>query len=598
MTVATKILMGSGAVAKPLEIDQSIIFDEASHISSMVRTPSTTGNRRTWTLSVWLKRVDFALGSPNGYQMIYGGQSAHESTIRTVDNKLNISGWTGSATEFNWSSTRELRDPSAWYHLVVAFDSTQGTNTNRIKVYINGVQETPTSVTWPSQNLDTRMNLAGVTQYIGRYHNPAYSYNGYMAEFNWLDGTAAAASSFGKINDDTGQWIPKKYSGSYGTNGFYLKFASGAIGTDSSGEGNNYTATNLANSDVVTDSPTNNFATWNSLIKGSNTYSGGNLIGTNSTSAGAFMASTIGVSSGKYYCEIIIPSLNNWNVGIANSSAERSFIGVDAGSGGWLLYASTTTQYVNSSATSISQGWAVGNYVGLGIDADNKVFYLYKNGTQVISYDYSGFAGDEAFFGAGNYSAVANTIVNFGQNPTHCGGVTAGTATDGNGIGLFKYAPPSGFLALCTANLPDPAIPLPSTNFNTVLYAGDGSTNNDISGVGFQPDFVWIKNRSQADSHVLNDAVRGAGKTLYSDLASGEANNEAYFGPFQTDGFRLAPSTVGHAFNANNEAYVSWNWKAGGTAPVKTYVVKVVSDSGNKYRFDDFAASTQTVDLQ
>ena len=558
-TVAKKVIMGSGAV-DAYEIDQSLIFDDGG-VASMVRTPSSTGNRKTWTLSVWLKRVDFATGSPNGYQMIYGGQSAYETTIRFVDNKLEVNSWTGTAFEFNWVTTREFRDPSAWFHLVVAFDSTQRTDTNRIKVYIDGEQQTPTTIAYPDQNLDTRMNLASVPQYIGRYHNPAYSYNGYMAEFNWLDGTAAAASSFGETNDDTGQWIPKKYSGSYGTNGFYLKFASGALGTDSSGEGNNYTASNLANSDVVTDSPTNNFATLlpfagfgtyasNTPTTTAITTSEGNLVGTGAS--GINGSGSMAVSSGKWYWEVmVIGSSGYGHAGIYGYGSGRI-----------------------SDSSRVDNG----NKYRFMLNADDGEWQYATNGGSFSSA--AAITGDGGNAVNGPWAASLTCFgtgsklhFNFGQNGTFNGAATAGGNADSGGVGDFFYAPPSGYLALCTANLPDPAIPLPSAHFNTLLYTGNDADDRTLTGVGFQPDLVWNKTRNATNYHNLFDSVRGVSRALSSNLTAAEVvasdpNNSLV--AFTSDGFTVDDSSGYSDLNSSSHTYVTWNWKANGSGSTDT----------------------------
>ena len=612
MTISKNILAGAGAVAKAYEIEQSIIFDEASHVSSMVRTPSSTGNRKTWTLSVWLKRVDFATGSPNGYQMLYGAQAAHECTIRIVDNKLEVYEWTGSAYNFKWFSTRELRDPSAWYHVVVAFDSTQGTSTNRLKVYINGEQQTVSNLAYPSQNLDTRMNLAGLAQYIGRYHNPAYSYNGYMAEFNWLDGTAKAASDFGETNSDTGQWIPKEYTGgSYGTNGFYLKFASGAIGTDSSGQGNTQTTANIAEADVVLDSPTNNFATWNPAnLTPYYAFAAGNLKLTVPNQWRNAIA-TMGVSTGKWYWEQIVSASSTkycnpgfvTDRGFADNSA-GTYLGYKAwswgydGSNGKIWHnAAGTTQLTVAPTTQ----WKA----GVALDLDNGKAWFSLNGvwmgTGANPSTGAGAAFSSLTTGINYYPATTiynlNSTANFGQDGTFGGLATAQGNADTNGIGNFFYPVPTGFKALCTNNLPEPAI-TPKEHFNAVLYAGDNTTGRQITGVGFQPDLVWLKNRSVTNYHTLFDSVRGVTNYLFANDVSGEQSNSSSVTAFTSDGITVNHNASFGNNNANSSNYVTWNWKAGGTEPVKTYVVKVVSDSGNKYRFDDFAASSQTVDLQ
>ena len=590
-TVAKKIMMGSGAVAEAYEIEQSVIFNKLDS-SYMVRTPSSTGNRRTWTLSVWLKKTDvIATGNADSYQFIYGGQSAHETSIRFVNNQIGLNSWTGSAYEFNWTTTRQFRDTSAWFHLVVAFDSTQGTNTNRIKVYINGEQETPTTVAYPDQNLDTRMNLSGLAQYIGRYYTTTsgeyLDYNGYMAEFNWLDGTAAAPSSFGETNSATEQWIPKEYSGSYGTNGFYLKFVSGAIGTDSSGEGNNQTVGNIANYDVVTDSPTNNFCTYDGLI-GSDPLvvrSFGNLyapLRANTSYPGQNRVSgTMRIpTSGKWYWEIRYQSSgrSGCNVGIRRES-DGDFIGASGVYGYSYYNALGGKKNYNGTTSAYGAEWYDNNAtykISVYYDADLGKIGFKLNGsdqgfafTDVVSTSYVAGVDNSA----GNSTNIINMSANFGQNGAFGGAETAQGNADANGIGDFYYAPPSGYLALCTANLPDPAIALPSAHFNTVLYTGTGATPQTVTGVGFQPDFVWIKNRpTGATNYVMYDAVRGTNKTVASSTTNAESSDDtAGFSAFTSDGFTLRSLTTAQGTqNTLNQAHVAWNWKANGSGSTDT----------------------------
>jgi len=564
-TVAKKVIMGSGAVESAYEIEQSAIFNKSS-IDYLVRTPSSDGNRKTWTLSAWLKRTDISeTGNANGYQIIYGGQAAHETTIRFVDNSLEIYSWTGSAYEFNWVTTRKFRDPSAWFHLVVAFDSTQGTNTNRIKVYIDGEQETPTTIAYPDQNLDTRMNLASVTQYIGRYYTTTsgvyLNYAGCMAEFNWLDGTAAAPSSFGETNSATGQWIPKEYSGSYGTNGFYLKFVSGAIGTDSSGEGNNYTVDNLSNSDIVIDTPTNNFATLNPIfISGdTNTFSEGNLKVVMASTGGGLAVATIVPTAGKYYAEFKMtagdPSYGYMGVTpVTTNSKAPAYMTAANNSYAYYGYNGQIIEYPNDTVLSTEASYGVNDVVGIAIDYDNSTIKWYKN--NALQYTKTSAVLTDVTFGIGDTSGGAGQTVevNFGQK-------------------AFAYTPPSGYVALSTANLPDPAIPLPSAQFNTALYAGAGQTQT-VTGVGFQPDFVWIKNRSEASYHNLMDVVRGIGSTTKA-LFTNSDDAEASLGSgtnkvsaVNSNGFVIDGNS--NDLNHSSENYVSWNWKADGSGSTDT----------------------------
>ena len=309
MSVAKKVLMGSGAVAEPLEIDQSLIFEGDGSAGGsggkLSKSPSSSGNLKTWTYSTWVKIPNPA--SDGIGQYLYGFSNYPNSYSKS---SISISGAgalrvvSDQYTSFNLTTNRLLRDPSAWYHIVAALDTTQSTAANRLKIYVNGVQETSFSTaTYPGLNAESAINRSGHIQNIG-YTN-SYYVRQQLAETHFINGSQLTPSDFGETNEDTGQWIPKKYSGSYGTNGFYFKFASGAIGTDSSGEGNNYTAANLANADVVTDSPTNNFATLNPLFTASvnNTYSEGNLKTVCPNSTKGLCVATIVPTAGKYYAE-------------------------------------------------------------------------------------------------------------------------------------------------------------------------------------------------------------------------------------------------------------------------------------------------------
>ena len=586
--------MGSGA-SGAYEIEQSLIFNKASS-SKLERTPSSGGNRRTFTISAWFKIGEAAVSNYSYY--LFGahvnGQDNDNSFFSVIfyNGDLRVSGWNQ-----NWLRTnRVFRDHSAWYHVVVAVDTTSGTANNRVRIYINGVEETSFAVrNNPSQNFDFPVNRVSYPQTVGSVSYASAKYwDGYMAEYHLIDGTALTPSSFGETNEDTGQWIPKKYSGSYGTNGFYLKFASGALGTDSSGQGNNYTASNLANSDVVTDSPTNNFATLNPLYTGSasNTFSEGNLKIVTPTGGYGTSLATILPTSGKYYAEFKgTTSGDNGNYGVRDVSTATAITNstwLPSGSTKNMAYqGSNGNVYYNGSnvLSSAPATFTTNDLIAVAIDYDNSTVKWYKNN----SLQYTATSADltNVTFAAGDSgnSAGVTAEANFGQK-------------------AFAYTPPSGYVALSTANLPDPAI-TPSEHFNTVLYAGN-QTAKTID-VGMQPDFTWIKTRNTTGYHYLADAVRGfntatngSAKVLASNAAVAEAASETtQLTSFVSNGFTLGDNSDNTYFvNRNSHTYAAWNWKAGGATPAKTYVVKVVSDSGNKYRFDDFAASAQTVDLQ
>ena len=650
---ATKLLSASGG--KAYEIDQSIMLD-AEDAPKLRRTPSSAGNRRTFTFSTWCKRASLGDGGTAGsdYNYLLG---AYDSSVGSPDDDdyfafgffnsdaLVVGGWSTT-----WRLTNRLfRDTSAWYHLVLQVDTTQGTADNRFKFYVNGVQETSFSTSNnPSQNFDGAVNNT-VPQSISDTAYDAgtgpYHFNGYMAETHLFDGAVVAPSEFGETDSATGQWIPKKYVGStsYGTNGYYMKFASGAIGTDSSGNGNNYTTTNLGNGDVLLDTPTNNFPIVNFAEPWNTTVS--------TLRQGTLNIKAATYSSGNYgnhYLTFKVPASGKWYIemltGIQAGSGNVAQLGIsskDPSIGGiiptqdqlWTTFSSTTglniSIYANTAdlydgGSSVDQdtGLTATSYVcALAIDVDNDKVWVGYDGGSSITWLNSGnpatgsngaahtFTLDSAI-----YTSVATSsdnanrsyvILNFGQNGTFSNYKTAGGNSDGSGIGNFYYSPPSGFKALCTKNLPTPTIKKSTEHFNPVLWTGNGASTRSITGVGFQTDWSWIKARTASYSHLLYDAVRGAGasKALKSNsnVVEGENDNSTYgyLSAFASDGLSLVHGSDAASFvNQNTITYVAWNWKAGGTTPSKTYAVKVVSDSGNKYRFDDYGTSAVTLNLQ
>ena len=560
-TVAKKVIMGSGAVGE-FEIDQSLILDHAS-APILYKEIETTGNRKTFTFSCWVKSAK--------------NITAQESLI-TVGNALgtgyvNLTLYEGSlrmllvannAQSGQLFSTPKFRDYSAWYHIVLAVDTTQGTASNRVKLYVNGVRLTAFDTeNYPSQNLDTSFSVDGYYTVVGQdvywlTDGAARGFNGNIAEAHILDGVAKAPSDFGETNEDTGQWVPKEYEGgSYGTNGFYGKFVSGAIGTDSSGQGNTMTVANLANSDVVIDTPNNNFATLNPLYTGSvsNTFSEGNLkIVTPSTGYGTSTA-TIVPTSGKYYAEFkgtTSGGAGNYGVRDVSMAATNSTWLPDGSTKNMAYQGSNGNIYYNGSSvlSSAPATFTTNDVIAVAIDYDNSTVKWYKNNSL-------------------QYTATSADLENVTFAGGDSGNSTAVTAEANFGQKTLAYTPPSGYVALSTANLPDPAIPLPSAHFNTVLYAGSGSAQT-ISGVGFQPDFSWTKCRSAATWHRLVDAVRGSNKEYFSNDAYQEVNSAggARAMTFESDGFAWGGDSGD--VNGSGRNYVSWNWKANGTGSTDT----------------------------
>ena len=802
---------GQGGSFYSHSLDQSLRFDDGSS-DHLTFTPSSAGNQKTWTWSAWIKRG--TLGTKqNLFNPTRGGDATNESQMDfTANDQFQI--YDSGATRGNKVTTRKFRDPSAWYHIVVALDINNATAADRIKIYVNGEREESFATNVNPGTSNWGWNAAHEHS-IGSYNygTDGSFFDGYMAEVHFIDGTALNATSFGETSN--GVWIPKEYSGSYGTNGWYLPFAQDTSGSsaffsdsgnsyvqfsdtslydigssddftiefffnpsataitdysylfgnyvstsgpymalqadlrssgkdfnlyygnglaynfgtatdnfvagqwyhvavnrvsgnlrffldgtqlgstqtsnttawdnnnvrigqgqsngsngfdgyisnvrmvvgsavyadgasitvptatltdvtntkllalttstitedassnnitgafsgsgyfssklspfsdfdfynDRSGNTNNWTANNLVTSDVVPDSPTNNFSTWNEI---------GRMFGTSNVanmSEGSLKATTAGNSSHITSTFGIEPSDTQgyyWEVKAISLDTSRSYLGIIAPEGGAGSASGASYSFYYKGVLNMN-----GNYYGNNDTSSTNVvsltswttndilmfaykdgkFWIGKNGTWMNSGDPAAGTGDLVAQDGGRpsdrgdvtwfpYAGYNSTYTaNFGQDGTFAGTETAGGNSDENGYGDFKYSVPSGFLAMCSANLPEPSIgPNSSTasekHFNTVLYTGTGSSQS-ITGVGFQPDWVWIKGRSNARRHMLFDVVRGVQNRLITDDTNDETTMTDGLSSFDSDGF-----TEGGNLNTGNssETFVAWNWKAGGTA--------------------------------
>ena len=319
---------------KAYSVDRSLRFSRAD-TTYVERTPSSNGNKRTWTFSAWIKR-----GQLTSLQTFFSAGTNNPDVIVkfTPSDQFEVSRYGGSY-QTQVTSTQKFRDPSAWYHLVAAVDTTQATASNRVKMYVNGTQITDfANSNYPSQNYEyPEINNTSYSNKIGKHGSNSQNFDGYMTEINFLDGYAYDPSYFGETNTITGQWVPKKYVGSYGTNGFYLNFSDNSgtsattLGKDSSGNGNNFTPFNFSvaagvGNDSLEDTPTNNFATMNPLVPSpSVTWANGNLdlSGSSGTAYSQNNTSTFGVSSGKWYVEVkyTFGGTNNVYIGICPITA-------------------------------------------------------------------------------------------------------------------------------------------------------------------------------------------------------------------------------------------------------------------------------------
>jgi len=549
------------------------------------RTPASASNRQVWTWSGWVKRGAlgvysplFIAGTTNGQQV---GSLAFSSAGGVYD-KLELNfGVQGTSTEFWLQTTQVFRDPSAWYHIVCAVDTTQATASNRVKFYVNGTQITALSSyggysQYPSQNYNTSVNNT-VQHLISRDQvNTAGYFDGYLAEVNFIDGQALTPSSFGQTSAITGVWIPKKYTGTYGTNGFYLDFedtsSTAALGYDAAGS-NDWTVNNISLTagstyDSMTDVPTltsataANYCTLNPISNPNGTivtYSDGNLAFSHSSSSGnapkMTVQGTMALPAGKFYWEYTVGATVNDQVGIGTMLV----VGGSADGTAGARYLNGGTFQSSYTTPSSAASYTTGDVIGMAYDQPNGTLAFYKNNS--LQGTVTNISTSEVFFPlrSPNTSGSGGAgVFNFGQRP-------------------FTYTPPSGFLTLNTTNLPTPTIGTTSTTqankyFDATLYTGNGTTNTITNAGGFQPDFVWMKDRTNAYFHGLYDSVRGTGtsKSLYSNSTDAEGTNSANqnLTSFNSNGFSLGSTSSTNAINANGDAYVGWQWRASNATAV------------------------------
>jgi len=453
------------------DIDNSLRFndDDSAYLS---RTPGSAGDTKKFTVSFWVKRS--ALGTYQDIFHEYPGSAQRSQILFRSDDTLHVE--LEAANLNKLQTTRVFRDVSAWYHIVVVYDSDNGTSGNRVILYVNGVRETSFSTeTYPSSGAVSGIN--GTTQHeISSYDGGGYFIDGYLADVYVIDGTAYAASDFGETDEDSGIWKPKdaKDDLTFGTNGFYLEFkqtgtdqdASG-IGADTSGEDNHWAVTNLAATDQCTDTPTNNFATLNPLVYNyaGATLSEGNVKILTGSSENSFVTNTIAPSNGKWYTEIKVTDVgSDALLGITKKPVPvgpNHYPGEQAYD---VAYYSGGHKAIGTSFSSYGDSYTTNDIIGIAMDLDNDKVYFAKNNTWQDSGDpTSGATGtgaisipslsgfDDVFIAAGewNGSDTSTFELNFG-NPSFS--ISSGNA-DANGYGNFEYAPPSGYYALCTKNL-------------------------------------------------------------------------------------------------------------------------------------------------
>ena len=553
-------------------IERSLRFNSADS-AYLSRTPASSGNRKTWTFSFWVKRTAFG-----SRQTIIDTRGNSDTTIMqlafNVSDQLDVV----CSSYFPLVTSQVFRDPSAWYHIAWSLDTTQATASNRMKLYANGAEITNYSTdnrATLSQNTDQGINIAQAHHFARQVSGSNYG-NYYLADIHFIDGQALDPTSFGEF-DTNGIWQPIDASElTYGTNGFHLDFADNAstttIGYDAAGS-NDWTANNLSvtagsGNDSLVDVPTNgaqtdtgvggevrgNYATFNpteSSTSGTKTLTNGNLDVLLADANAARLTIPPIQASGKY----------QWEITIGSKTAQYYQMGLNLLS---MVYATgdlhATFRSDGNLSNTLSGSWSgtgvsytSGDVITVAYDNSNNSCAFYKNGVYSATFTLSGSPQASLNFGV-FYGGSGNTnyTLNAGQR-------------------AFAH-PVSGFKALCTANLPAPVVTKPSDVMDVKLYTGNGSTQT-ISGLGFSPDLVWIKNRNISGYwHELFDAVRGVSRRLFSNDTSAEDFKTGQgLTSFNSDGFTLTYVDANdNGNNSNGNTFVAWTWDAGSSTVTNT----------------------------
>lgn len=567
MSIQQMLLGASGASG--YNIDKSLRF-RASASAYLNRTPAGVGNRQIYTLSKWIKRGTLGTnqaifsatsdGTQNNEFLVYFGAND------TLTIQQTVSGSTSG--QIACTTNAVFRDPSAWYHFVLAIDTTQATSTNRLLLYVNGVAQTFSSYSVGS-SINTWVNNTNAHA-IGKRADASLYFDGYLAEVNFVNASQLTPASFGETNALTGVWQPKAYTGAYGTNGFYLDFENtssvAALGTDFSGNSNTWTVNNVSLTagvtyDSMTDVPTltsataANYAVLNPLVPAFADTSAFSMGSGNLAFQGnnGYAFSTIPLLGNSFYCEFTsstggtsIPAA----VGIWQLAFNHSLNGFQNTN---YRYSGDIGEVRNQAGTTIQtySTFNSGDVIGVAFNASNGSLFFSKNGTWLGSSNPStntnpavtGLTGSWVF---GALSANQPSCwINFGQRP-------------------FAYTPPTGFVALNTFNLPTATILKGNTVMDATLYTGNGSTQTITNAAGFQPDLVWAKSRSSASWwHILVDSVRGVGRTLSTNVTNAEIGSGTDCIPaLNSNGFNVNVSPNA-SVNENGTTYVAWQWQAG-----------------------------------
>ena len=550
-----------GGAGSPYEIKKSLRF-RASNSANLNRTFGTPTDPKKWTWSGWVKRG--ILGGSSTYTLFDSRIDANNASRLYFEGSdtLNFLNVIGGTITTRRTTSAVFRDPSAHLHVVCIYDTANAIAADRCILYLNGVRQSIGTAVDPILDYAAgRLNTAS-SHSIGRAGTEYL--DGYLSEINFIDGQALDPSYFGQVSAETGAWIPKKYTGTYGTNGFYLPFNDGStlgnLAADRSGNGNNWTASNISltagsSYDWMEDTPTNNFATLNPLDKDRNqgTLSDGSLKWTTTYSDNpAPIRGTIGVSSGKFYFE--------------------DFVSIEAGIGNSAPLGFTTSTQDLTSYTAFGGG--LSSFIGTMWAHSGGAIYKYSgttSGTIITGSSVTGnvtvslavdFDSGKGWIGyGGNYWNASNSLTTFDANsPTFTftpGGVwfplfeAVASSDNSNRSGHtvnfgqrpFTYTPPTGFKALCTKNLPTPSILNPKKHFDVVLATG-ANIKSTVEALYSDQALMVVKDRANANNWQWFNDVIGLSAILQSNTTSAETT-----------------------YSAPTGSSVGYGWKAGG-APV------------------------------
>lgn len=547
-----------------------------SNAASGTRTFGTPTSGTLWTYSVQAKR-----GRLTSYRVLFAGGAgtgADDALLRFSNtDALQFIQYSGGVTVGQVESTAVFRDPKKFYHVVCIYDSANATATDRIRIYVDGVRLTLVTSTQIALSAVSKINTSGYAHYFGRLsHSASQYFDGALTAQYFVDGQAVLPSGFGRVSSDTGTWVPKRYTGTYGTNGFKLDFSNGTslttLGYDSSGNNNHFTLSGVSLTagptyDWLTDTPTNTFATLNPLFPADDcTFSEGNLKFAYGSAAFPYTCfATFGMSSGEWYWTTTITANSSGStsaliIGITNRMARIQYYpGSDAN--GWGYYGDSGAIYNNSSTLTTGASFGVGDVIGFKFNADTGTMRWYKqtggSGSFALQATVSSLPAGTYYpaFGDGGGARTGAAAPNFGQQPI----------SDTSWVGTAK--------ALCTANMPDPTIMAGASHFQTVLATGANikTTAEALFPAGF---LEWVKDRANANNHQLLDSVRGTSAVLQSNTNAAETTYSAPSGSSVGWVWNMGSSTV-----TNNAGTISSQVRANVTAgqSVVTYTGTAVN---------------------